>query len=142
MHLTTTGTPTKNRGRRQLGLGVALLTVFLIALAACTLGQVDGPVAIMTGSEGGACALARVGGVLVEDPKSGLAFKWDGANMPVVFPYGYTARRVGGVVFLIDPSGRVVGREGDEVHGGGAYGPDRVFVQCGLVVTPQASPGT
>lgn len=142
MLVTTDGTPTLSQGRTRPRFGASFASVVLIALAACTMTQVDGPVAIMTGSEGAACALASVGGVLVGDPQSGLAFKSDRGNMPVVFPYGYTARRVGGVVFLIDPAGLVVGREGDEVHGGGAYGPDRVFVQCELVVTPPASPAT
>ena len=116
--------------------------VVAASLAACSVGLPDGSVTIRTGSKGGACALAAVGGVLIGDTSAGLAFRGPNGNVPVVFPYGYTARRVGGVVFLIDPVGRVVAREGDEVRGAGAFASDRVFLQCGLVVIPQAAPAT
>jgi hypothetical protein len=86
------------------------------------------------------CAAARVGGVLVADPSYGLAFKRNDGTRGVVWPNGYSASRgQDGVVVLIDPSGRVVAREGDTISSAGSWGDSDVGLPCGdLEVT--ASP--
>src|SRR6185369_12915643 len=71
-------------GRRPEALQVLAALAVALVVAACTISQPDGPVTIRTGAEGGACALASVGGVLVSDPEAGLAFKAAGRNVPVV----------------------------------------------------------
>jgi len=75
--------------------------------------------------------MARVGGVLVSDAAYGLAFKSDGGAHGVVWPNGYSARREkDGVVVLIDPSGRIVAREGDTILSAGAWGDNGIAFPC------------
>jgi len=114
-------------------------------LAGC--GWADGPVAIWTRPRpDDACLQANVGGVLVADPDSGLAFKGvdGGANLRIRWPFGWTARRENGVVLLISPKGKVTAREGDRIDGGGGYSSDpngsdvSVGVYCAFNVTPGA----
>jgi hypothetical protein len=113
-----------------------------LTVASCTFRHPDGAVEIKTGSKDGACALAAVGGVLVADDVNGLAFRGQGHNVVAVFPYGYSARREHDVVFLVDPSGHVIGKEGDEVHGAGAFGDDVIFVMCQLRVVASSTPSS
>jgi hypothetical protein len=112
----------------------ALMALMAAALTACSLNRLDGPVQIQTGSKDGACALAAVGGVLVADDRSGLAFQGPTGNVAAVFPYGFSARRERGVLFLLDPSGRAIAAEGDQVLGAGAEVENRVLLQCQLRV--------
>ena len=122
--------------RLAWGLSVALL------MAACSLG--DGPVAIWTRPPSDTCLQARVGGTLVADPQSGLAFRGiDGApNVPIWWPHGWTARREHGVVLLVSPAGKVVAREGDRILASGGHGSDpngghvSDSVQCDIQVNP------
>jgi hypothetical protein len=120
---------------------VAFLVIAVAAVVACSTAPSDGPVTIKTGAAGGACALASVGGVLIADQTDGLAFKGQDRNRRVVFPYGYSARREAGVILLIDPSGRVIAREGDQIRGAGALGDDITFLMCDLIVVPAPTLG-
>lgn len=120
---------------------VAFLVIAVAAAVACTPAPSDGPVTIETGAAGGACALAGVGGVLIADPTYGLAFKGQDRNRRAVFPYGYSARREAGVVLLIDPSGRVIAKEGDQIRGAGALGDDITFLMCDVTVVPAPTLG-
>jgi hypothetical protein len=72
------------------------------------------------------------GGVLVADPAYGLAFKRDGGVRGVVWPSWYSARREkDGVVDLIDPSGRIVAREGDTILSAGSSRAGDIALPCG-----------
>ena len=69
---------------------------------------------------GAACELLPARGMLVSDPTWGLALiGTDASGGPhrygVVWPDVYSARREGGTVILLDESGNVVAREGDQV---------------------------
>jgi hypothetical protein len=64
-------------------------------------------------------------------------YKKGGCVQGVIWPHGYSARRDAGVVFLIDPSGRMVAREGDRILSAGSYDADDVALPCGdLQVNP------
>jgi hypothetical protein len=98
-----------------------------------------GPVAIQTQAPQSICAAARVGGTLVADPDYGLGYKADGGTRGVVWPHGYSARREqDGIVVLIDPSGRIVAREGDSIESAGTWkGDPEIALPCGeLEVNP------
>jgi hypothetical protein len=85
--------------------------------------------------------MAAVGGVLVFDTTYGLGFKSGDSVRVVVWPYGYSARRESdGVVVLIDPSGRVVAREGDHLAAAGAFSETATYVECDLEVNPSPDP--
>jgi hypothetical protein len=85
-----------------------------------------------------------VGGILVADQESGLAFKGvdGGPNVPIWWPNGWTARRERGEVLLIDPQGKVFAREGDRILASGGHGSNPVgghisdSVQCDIQVNP------
>jgi hypothetical protein len=74
-------------------------------------------------------ALAR--GTLVPDPRSGLALATPtGERIPVMWPFGYSARLVDAVIELVDSSGNFVAREGDTVEMGGGFGANGLFYAC------------
>lgn len=83
------------------------------------------------------CDDALAQGTLVPDPRSGLALaSGNGERTPVMWPFGYSARLVDGVIELVDSSGALVAREGDMVQMGGGFGASGLFYSCsdGLVV--------
>jgi len=100
---------------------------------------IDGPVELLTarlgcyaGGEGGPTAL------LVADPKYGTSF----SGRPVIWPAGYTARRVGTEVIVLDGDGKVKATTGRTYHisqamvidaGYGPYKDDALpaAVECG-----------
>ena len=110
----------------------------LVLVAACASSAPIGPVVINTGdARSNICALAAVGGVLAFDTTYGLGFKWGDSVRVVVWPNGYSARREeDGVVVLIDPSDRVVAREGDTIRAAGALSDTATYVMCDLEVNP------
>ena len=119
--------------------------VIAAVLAGCG-GLADGPVTIWTRPQPLTdCLQARVGGTLVAHPDSGLGFKGvaGSPNRPARWPYGWSARRENGVVLLVDPTGRVMAREGDKILASGGVSSDinggnvSVSVQCGIQVNPR-----
>ena len=63
-----------------------------------------------------ACDDALASGRLVSSAESGLALQaTDGTIVPVLWPFGYTARRGVSGIELIDNGGAVLAREGDFV---------------------------
>lgn len=125
-----------------------LLSAVVITAMLAGCGITDGPVALWTRPKPDAgCLQARVGGTLVADPNAGLAFKGvnGSPNRPAWWPYGWSARREQGVILLIDPSGKVWAREGDEILASGGNSSDTnggnvsVSVECDIQVNP--SPG-
>ena len=122
-------------------LRLCRLPILAVVVAACASARI-GPVTIQTQAPTTICPAARVGGILVADPASGLAFKWsDGSVHGVVWPDGYSARREqDGVVVLIDPAGRIVAREGDEIVSAGAVNDYGITFPCGdLEVHPSST---
>lgn len=134
-------TPPKVTDPAVLRTPAALLApVLAVMISGCAPAPI-GPVTIQTQSPRTICLAARVGGVLVADPAYGLAFKKDGGTRGVVWPNGYSARREqDGVVVLIDPSGRIVAREGDTILSAGNGNDSDVSFPCGdLQVNPSST---
>ncbi len=126
------GCATRRGGPRSV-LNFVLLAGLLAACASALVG----PVPINTGARSNVCATAFVGGVLAYDTTYGLGFKSGDSVRVVVWPYGYSARREqDGVVVLMDPTGRVVAREGDTIAAAGAFGDTATYVECDLEVNP------
>jgi hypothetical protein len=111
-----------------------------LALALCLLGcSLVLPwdrVELLTSSEDyGSCDLMGPIGKLTADPKFGTVF--DG--MPVMWPPGFTGRRVGSEVEVLNPSGKVVATTGRSYEMFPAGGPGREvlrgvgFHTCGVI---------
>jgi hypothetical protein len=69
-----------------------------------------------------ACMDALLGGTLVKHAQSGLGVGSEGVLTAVEWPFRYSARLVDGRLFLLDETGKVVAREGDEINVGGGFG--------------------
>lgn len=87
-----------------------------------------------------ACMEALIGGMLTKNPVSGLGItSTDGQSTAVEWPFRYGAREVLGRIVLIDETGTVVAREGDQITVGGGFG-NQFWHACGPVtVTRPAS---
>jgi hypothetical protein len=146
-------------------------TALALALVVVGCGFVGGePVELLTGvvpqyTAGGGCFLGSETGKLIVDSKYGTAFM-TGANgiVPVMWPPGFTGRRVGSEVVVLDPLGNALATTGrtyqigglvrasephpevswDPNDGSGTARSDdgsridspRVFVACGDSVSP------
>jgi type IV pilus biogenesis protein CpaD/CtpE len=119
---------------------LAALAVLAAVVAGCAPARI-GPVTIQTQLPRTICEAARIGGVLVADPAYGLAFKSDGGTRGVVWPSGYSARREQDVVVLIDPSGRIVAREGDTIVSAGVMKGGNISFPCGDLQVNPSPPG-
>lgn len=116
--------------------GLAALALLGVVLAGCTVQLKTAP-APVTG-----CDDALASGRLVANAQTGLAFAdADGAVMPVLWPFGYSARRGLAGLELLDAGGAVVAREGDVVTAGGGTGNDGLFAVCAGSVKVLPPPG-
>lgn len=97
-------------------------------------GPVTAPVAIKTAPViAQACMDALLGGRLVVNNQSGLGVaSADGQVTAVEWPFGYTARSSLGTIELVNETGLVVARVGDEVQVGGGFG-NQFWHACGGV---------
>jgi hypothetical protein len=79
------------------------------------------PVPLLTGIF--QCFVNNTGGQLVVDPTNGTAIIETGSTVPVTvgWPSGFTGRRVGSEVEVLDPQGTVVAVTGHNYWIGGAY---------------------
>jgi len=76
---------------------------------------------------------ALIGGTIVRAAATGLGLRSsDGTLTAVEWPFGSTARIVDGKVELLDETGAVVAREGDEITVGGGFG-NALWHACGPV---------
>lgn len=103
--------------RRALG---ALALV--LAVAGCGPGE---PVELAVSESGQGCFLASTTGRLIADPDAGTAIIQEDmgqATVPVAWPAGYTGRRSGSEVEVLDGDGRVVARTGERLMLLGGYG--------------------
>jgi hypothetical protein len=108
---------------------VAAIAVFVLFLAACSGDQVQ----LLTGVD--RCfGVFPVEGTLLANPTSGTTI--DGE--PVMWPKGFTGRRVGSEVAVSDPQGNVVATTGKRYRlaegGAGPNPPAGVFYACGTAV--------
>lgn len=127
--------PPKAHQWHGMSMKSPMLMLLAVAVAGCA--APDGPVPLQTQPEALVCLAARVSGVLVADATYGLAYKNGGNVQGVVWPHGYSARRESGVVVLIDPTGRIVAREGDHIVSAGDYDTNDIARPCGdLEVNP------
>lgn len=126
-------------------LRVSLALALAIAATGCGLGSVT----LLTAEPGLAgCYTSGVGGDLVADGTYGTAiletFKTEtgsrAVSLPVKWPYGYTGRRSGWEIEVLNASGDVVARTGTQLYiPGGSEGKDpRVWVACDIGPLPPA----
>jgi len=127
----------------------ALVIVFLALAAACNplakSSPSGEPVNLLTGDAGGytqwhangvrSCLGLNIRGLLVVDEKYGTAIDSPQAGvapMPVMWPLGFTGRRAGSEVEVLDPTGDVVATTGRNYRlDGGFWGEG--FSACGAV---------
>ena len=118
-----------------------LWMTLVLALVAAGCGA---PVALLAIGPGeSACFLSFIEGELVTDPAHGTSIvEAAGHRWPVLWPDGYTGRRSGLEVEVLDASGRVVARTGARYHiGGGYYGEaPRAWLACPSIVYALGAP--
>jgi hypothetical protein len=77
------------------------------------------------------CDMALATGRLVADPRSGLGIGTTGGEtIPVLWPFGYSARRDATGIVLVDDSGGVIAHEGQAITMGGGNGADGLWHAC------------
>lgn len=100
--------------KHERGLHVAISTfMFALALAACVPG---GPVALTINSSPGGCFLSFTVGTLVVDPAAGVAIAQEGVDkstIAVAWPKGFTGRKSGDQVEVLNSKGDVVAKTGE-----------------------------
>jgi hypothetical protein len=85
------------------------------------------------------CMEALMTGKLARDARTGLGVTAaNGQQMPVEWPFGYSARNDGGRLALVDETGVIVAREGDTVEVGGGFG-NVMWHACGPVTVGQGN---
>ena len=85
-----------------------------------------------------ACMDALMGGTLAKHAQSGLGISSaDGSQSAVEWPFRYSARVEFGRVLLLDETGKVVAREGDEITVGGGFG-NQFWHACAPVTVTKA----
>jgi hypothetical protein len=85
-----------------------------------------------------ACMDALIVGKLVKHAQSGLGItSADGQQTAVEWPFRYSAWVLNGRIVLLDETGKVVAREGDEITVGGGFGT-QLWYACGPVMVTRA----
>lgn len=85
-----------------------------------------------------ACMDALMGGRLAKHAQSGLGItSADGTSSAVEWPFRYSARVELGRVILLDETGKVVAREGDDITVGGGFG-NQFWHACAPVTVTKA----
>jgi hypothetical protein len=87
-----------------------------------------------------ACMDALLGGTLMTNDRSGLGVtSTDGTSTAVEWPFGYAARTELGGTVLVDETGKVVAKVGDEISVGGGFGNQFWHACAPVTVTKAAS---
>jgi hypothetical protein len=83
------------------------------------------------------CYTDFASGQLTVDATYGTAITDQGHTAPVMWPPGYTGRRAGSEVEVVDASGSVRAKTGNHYQIEGGYGSQnpRAFVACGYVLS-------
>lgn len=118
---------------------MALILPLALALAACA----GGSVALATAGESASigCYAANTTGMLVPNAGAGTAIVSEDmgqTTVPVRWPGGYTGRRSGDQVEVLDGGGSVVARTGQRYMLLGGYSPDGTWAACDDGVYPPA----
>lgn len=112
----------------------------LCVVSACGLDIVPGePVALLTASGNPGCFVANTTGMLIVDPEAGTAIVSEDMGKTTVrvrWPEGYTGRKSGDQVEVLDRSGHVVARTGQRYELLGGYNPDNTWAACTDGVRP------
>jgi hypothetical protein len=121
---------------RHRGLALAVL----MAISACSpLGTAADPAAssgmetviLLTGDlEPVGCPAALIEGQLVPDASAGSAILVGGNTTRIRWPSGYSGRRNGAEVEILDQGGRVVARTGTRVRLTGGEMEPRIWLAC------------
>lgn len=115
-------------------LGITLVMAFVVG---CSLAPSTNLKA--AAAEPQACMDALLGGKLTRHAETGLGVtSADGTSTAVEWPFGYTARNELGKLVLLDKTGKVVAREGDEITVGGGFG-NTLWHACGGVNVAKAA---
>ena len=108
--------------------------VVMLAIAgsvgACGSGE---PVTLLTGNPQPGCYLANTTGMLIIDAQAGTAIVSEDmarTTVPVRWPAGYTGRKNGVRVEIVDAAGRVVARTGQRYELLGGYNGDGTWAAC------------
>lgn len=128
---------------------LAALALLAVAVAACSAAPAStasptasssapANVAIRTAPVANAlCMDALLSGTLARHAQTGLGVTGaDGQQMPVEWPFRYSARGLGGRLVLVDDTGKIVAREGDRIQVGGGFG-NILWHACGPVTVAQ-----
>lgn len=126
---------------RRAAVALVLPPALVLALAACT----SGPVSLTTAGDSGTvgCYLANTTGMLIPDAQAGTAIVSEDmgqTTVPIRWPQGYTGRRSGDQVEVLDGGGNVVARTGQRYMLLGGYSPDGPWAACDAGVYPPAWP--
>ena len=115
-----------------------MLAVGLLAIAACSSPAVEsviplqpGEVRLLTQGGGGiGCAANVIEGDLVAHDDAGTAIVEAGVTLPIRWPFGYTARRQGAEVEVLDEAENVVAVTGTRVSMGGGETTTGTWSAC------------
>jgi hypothetical protein len=118
----------------------ALALALLFTVAACGADPVPGePVALLSASGNPGCYAATTTGMLIVDPEAGTAIVSEDMGKTTVrvrWPEGYSGRRSGDQVEVLDRAGHVVARTGQRYELLGGYDPDDTWAACDAGVRP------
>ena len=115
------------------GLALAVALVFALAISVAAGGD-GSSVTLNYGSTGGPdnCYLAAFNGELVMDPTAGMVFADNyGRRMPVLWPTGWTAHRVGSEIEVLYPGGHVFARTDTPISPEGGVDSAGNWDMCG-----------
>jgi hypothetical protein len=83
------------------------------------------------------CRDGAISGVLVTDSGTGAGISVGDTAVAIVWPLGFSAVRIDGVMHLLDGTGTPVAREGDQIRLAGGYGVEPgVWFGCDVTKTP------
>ena len=125
---------------RRVRTSIAAAVIIAIAGLASCASPIPSPtlapdgIALLTQPEppiSNVCPAALGQGRLAPNETSGLGLASEtGETRPIRWPFGFTARRVDGLLELIYANGSRAAREGDMVEFGGGIGADDIFSVC------------
>jgi hypothetical protein len=127
-------------------LAGSLLIVVALAVAACSTAASAAPTTPAVAPfplrtapvQPQACMDALIGGTLARNPASGLGIANADEATAVEWPFRYSARSELGRIVLVDETGKVVAREGDEITVGGGFG-NQFWHACAPVTVTRAA---
>jgi hypothetical protein len=111
---------------------LAALIASALLLAAC---EAQEPVTLLTGSA--ECYDGWSGDLAYDAQTNSVSFDLGAGPHPIQWPHGYTGRRSGREVEILDPAGKPLYRTGTRVSLlGDGWQSDKVFRVCGMVLSP------